>query len=291
MLNSNGAQLAALAAHKTLLLPVQAEAPQAAGAEAWLREFAQLLVKMATTIYVDSRSRASGSDSQFEIQLRESLTFENARLRVDKVRFTDSFFTTDLGRYVYFRDGSGGLNSFALPEQAFTGPRLAASLQSLTGRSCSYSDQTNALTMAQVSGQEFLDDTALRAFDASLFPAGATPTAPLSINQVLGPSHVNDDGNLVFSFVVMNPYQNVFLRSRRLTCEGVHGPDGTHDILCVIPLDQGVGRTVVSGSPDNVYYELSGSTTLRHIDFSLTDFRGNVVNLRGRSLSFQLVFD
>jgi hypothetical protein len=245
---------------------------------------------MATTIYVDSRNRASGSDSQFEIQLRESLTLENARVRVDKLRFIDSFMSTDLGRNVYFRDGSGGLNSFALPEQAFTGPRLAAALQSLTGRSCSYSDQTNALTMAQVSTQEFLDDAALRSFDASLFPPGASPTNPLSINQVLGPSFVNDDGNLVFSFVVMSPYSHVFLRSRRLTCEGVHGPDGTHDILCMIPLDQGVGRTVTSASPDNVYYDL-GPTTLRHIDFSLTDFRGNVVNLRGRSLSFQLVFD
>ena len=70
----------------------------------------------------------------------------------------------------------------------------------------------------------------------------------------------------------------------------MHGPDERHDILCKIPLSEGVGKTVVASSPENIYYYLGG-ITLRGIDFQLTDVYGNPVNLRGRPLSFQLIID
>ena len=57
-------------------------------------------IKTMTTaaVWVDSRRRASGaSDSDFEVGLRETIHMSNARLRVDKVTFTDSFLTTDAG--------------------------------------------------------------------------------------------------------------------------------------------------------------------------------------------------
>ena len=244
---------------------------------------------MATAVYVDSRLRSSGTDSSFEILLRESVALEGARVRFDKIRFVDSFFTTDLGKHIYYKNGSGGLEAFALPEQAYTGPRLAAALTTATGRTTTYSDQTNAISQVVVPGQEWLDDEALRDFSAG-FPAGAHSTSPLSINSVLGPSYVDINGNIAWQFVKMSPYDHVFLRSRRLTVENSHGPRGEHDCLCMIPLTEGVGRTVVGGSPDNVYYEVP-DMHLKHIDFSLTDYKGEPVNLRGRSLSFQMVFD
>ena len=57
---------------------------------------------MTTTLYVDSRAAASGSHSDFQVTLRETVHIRpGARLRVDKVRFVDSFLTTDMGRYIY----------------------------------------------------------------------------------------------------------------------------------------------------------------------------------------------
>ena len=48
--------------------------------------------KMTTIIYVDSRLAASGSDSDFTITLRETVHIQQgARLRIDKIRFIDSF--------------------------------------------------------------------------------------------------------------------------------------------------------------------------------------------------------
>ncbi len=242
---------------------------------------------MTTSIYVDSRFRESGTDSDFHIQLRESITLQDARLRVDKVRFIDSFFTTDSGEWLYLKNGDTFLY-VGIPQQAYTGGRLATMNQSQTGKTASYTELTNSLTVAYDPDTKILSDEEISNMSGD-FPAGATAERPHSLNQCLGPC-ILENGNQVYPFITMQPYADVYLRSRRLTCSNVHGPNHTHDIICKIPLSEGVGKTVVSGSPENVYYDL-GSITLRGIDFQLTDEAGNVVNLRGRSLSFQIILD
>ena len=82
------------------------------------------LKKRITTIYVESRKRVAGSDSDFEVDLGESLHLQSdARLAVYKIRLADSFLSTDRGRYL---DAAlGTLNWALLPKGAYTGPRLA----------------------------------------------------------------------------------------------------------------------------------------------------------------------
>ena len=79
------------------------------------------LKKRMTTIYVDSRKRVAGSDSDFEVDLGESLHLQSdARLAVYKIRLTDSFLSTDRGRYLYWVDAAlGTLNWALLPEGAY----------------------------------------------------------------------------------------------------------------------------------------------------------------------------
>ena len=55
-------------------------------------------------------------------------------MRLDKIRFVNTFFTTDLGAHLYYKDGSGGLQHYSILEQAYTGALLAAAIQSATGR-------------------------------------------------------------------------------------------------------------------------------------------------------------
>jgi hypothetical protein len=242
-----------------------------------------------TTIYVDSRLSASGSDSSFTTTLRETVHIsQGARLRVDTLRFIDSFFTTDLGRHIYYKDGTGGLAYYTLPETAYTGNRLAAQLQVLTGRNTTYSDLTNAITQVVVTGQEFLSDDELSIYTSG-FPSDASSASPKSINQVLGPVSF-DSGNCVFQFVKMSPYDDLYLRSHKLTCHNVHGPRGEHDVLCKITLNQGIARVQESETPQNILYDIP-PMSLKTIDFRLTDYLGQVVNLRGRSLSFQITIE
>jgi hypothetical protein len=246
---------------------------------------------MSTSLYIDSRYRSSGSASDFQYQLSESLNLHAARLRVDKIRFTDSFYTIeDSNKYIYFKGVGDALTVFELQVMAYSGVRLATQLQSKTGRTASYSDATGDLTMAHDSSAPLLTDAQLRLYPASSFPASASPTDPRSCNNILGEGEI-DGAQIVFRFLSMAPYQDLYLRSSALACKNIRGPAHTHDILCKIPLSEGIGRVVTGATPDNVYYELPQSVSLRTLDFRLTDHRGISVNLRGGSLSFQLVFD
>lgn len=246
---------------------------------------------MSTSIYVDSRYRSAGTASNFQYQLAESLNLTGARLRVDKIRFTDSFYTIEeSNKYIYFKGVDGYLIVYELSVMAYSGLRLATQLQSKTGRTASYSEATGDLTMVHEASAPLLTDAQLRTYPASAFPALATPTDPRSCNNILGEGEILD-GQIIFRFLSMAPYQDLYLRSSSLACKNIRGPGHTHDILCKIPLQEGIGRVVVGGTPENVYYELPQSVSLRTLDFRLTDHRGISVNLRGGSLSFQLVFD
>ena len=133
---------------------------------------------MQSVLYVDSRMRVEGTDSSFAIELRESLHLTEHGVRVDKLRLTNSFLTTDEGRLLYYKDGSGGITSHAIPEQAYTGALLAAAIQTATSRTTTYDPNTNAISQAVTSGQEWLSDAALKAYSSG-FPTGASNTDPM----------------------------------------------------------------------------------------------------------------
>jgi hypothetical protein len=242
-------------------------------------------------VWVDSRRRSSGtSDSDFEVGLRETIHMHNARLRVDKVTFTDSFLTTDAGSHLYFSNGSGGMSHVSVPEGAYTGASLAAAIQTATGRSTTYTALTNTLTHTLAAAdQPWLSDTALEAYSSG-YPIEASADDPKSLNAVLGDG-INSSTVVVWSFVRMSPYSYVFLRSSRLRCVDHHGPRGTHDILCSIPLTGGPGTQIEASSPDGMYYDLQGELSIRSFDLRLTDYLGRAVNLRGRPLALQITFD
>ena len=115
-------------------------------------------IKMTTTLFVDSRLRAGGTDSAFEVDLRETVHLSNSRMRVDKINFTDSFLTTDAGANLFFADGAS-FTSVSIPEGAYTGPSLASALQAATGRATVYDSLTNSITHTlAAANQQWLSD-------------------------------------------------------------------------------------------------------------------------------------
>ena len=108
---------------------------------------------MTTVVFVDSRMRTNGaSDSDFEIELRESVHLNSARIRVDNLTFIDSFLTTDAGSNLYFSHDAGGLTVVAIPGGAYTGTTLAAAIQTSTGRTTTYNALTNSITHTIIVG-------------------------------------------------------------------------------------------------------------------------------------------
>ena len=247
---------------------------------------------MTTVLFVDSRLRSTGTDNAFEVNLRETVHLSNARMRVDKINLADSFLTTDAGANLYFSDGAGGINYVSIPVGAYTGTSLASALQSATGRATVYDSLTNSITHTlAAANQQWLSDKDLEGYSVAMsFPIGASNQDPKSLNAVLGDG-VNSSTQVVWNFVRMSPYSYLFLRSQRLRCVDHHGPRGTHDIICIIPLTGGTGTQVEASSPDGVFYDLQGEISLRSFDLNLTDYLGRPVNLRGRPLSMQLTFD
>ena len=124
-----------------------------------VRRTGGFLRKGMTTTYVDSRKRVAGSDSDFEVDLGESLHLQSdARLAVCKIRLANSFVSTDRGRYLYWVDAAlGTLNWALLPEGAYTGPRLAAWITS-NFATATYSETTNSLSVAYDGNRLILND-------------------------------------------------------------------------------------------------------------------------------------
>ena len=100
-------------------------------------------------IWVDSRMRISGgTDSDFEVFLRESVHLSDTRVRVDNLTFVNSFLTTDAGRHLYFLAMEGGFTTVSIPEAAYTGASLSRAIENATGRTTTYDSLTNSITHA-----------------------------------------------------------------------------------------------------------------------------------------------
>ena len=123
--------------------------------------------------------RLGASDSDFEVNLRETIHMSNARLWIDKVSFTDSFLTTDAGSYRYFSNGFGGIVSHPIPDGAYTGVSLAAAIQAATGRTTTYTALTNSITHDLAASPPWLNDQSLAAYTGG----GASPMGPVAMTQ------------------------------------------------------------------------------------------------------------
>ena len=252
------------------------------------RSFWRRKKRMSTTIYVDSRKRTAGDDSSFEFDIGETLHLQTgARLSVLKFRVADAFLSTDRGFYMYWIDEAlQTLNWAVLPVGAYTGARLAAWISSNYG-SATYVEQTNEIGVAYDGNRRILNDYEIRSLfpSSGSYPAGATPSRPLSINHLLGPSFI--EGALqIFTFVTMNPYSELFLRCSTLaTAADIKGPLG-QDIIAKMIIDKGIGNIMQTRTDEGHFVKLHGPITLRTLRFKLTDVDGNVVNTRGTSVSF-----
>ena len=233
------------------------------------------------TIFVDSRYASSGTSSNFLFPLRDTLHLdEGVRIHVDNVRFTDSFPTiTTANQNLYFSNGSTGVLHFQIAPGAYSALDLATSIQAATGYTCAYNPQLNSLTI--FNPHPILSDT-------QAIAAGFNP--PNSINATLGLDSAQlSSGQTVFPFVTVQPYQEVFLRSRTLKVRGVHGNLKENDILCAIQLTGGFTSIVNFSMPVTTWHD-SHHINASTLDFQLTDRHCIPLDLKS-SLAFQITFD
>ena len=151
--------------------------------------------KGMTSIYVDSRLRVQGTDSDFSFDIGESVHIQSgAKLAVYKVRIADAFLSTDRGTFLYWEDTvAGTLHHAELPVGAYTGPRLAAWISS-NFAAATNTPETNELDVTYDGVRLILNDAELwqRFPGTGPYPRRAPRPAgaPASINHLLGPSYI-----------------------------------------------------------------------------------------------------
>ena len=75
---------------------------------------------MPHVIFVDSAFKKRGTDSDFSFELNETLSVSDARMRLDKISFVNSFYTITNGvnQYVYTYTNEDIQTWHAIPQQA-----------------------------------------------------------------------------------------------------------------------------------------------------------------------------
>ena len=84
---------------------------------------------------------------------------------------------------------------------------------------------------------------------------------------------------------------NVYVRSRALSNMNTIGPSDAQSLLCKIPVTNQPGDVLSRYHNGAVHdYIACGGRTLSSLDFFVTDYAGNAVDLRGGTLSLELLF-
>jgi len=248
-------------------------------------------------LYIDSRYRSSGSHSDFTFQLAQSIEMPHGWVAlIDNIQIPNVFLTCDGSRNklylkLFFPDLTEQDRTITLTPGMFNGITLAIELQS----------QLNALGVGDFS---VVYDTATGQFSIGLVNAsvsvfrflGRATNLPHDALEVIGADLTS--GHAIFSRETLTLPGHVdvagtrvlYLTSSNLGQYNSLGPRGESDILRAIYLDQPFG-SYISDRLTNPFEHIEvGGQQLQSLRFRLTDGNGRVVDMKGRSIAFSVLF-
>lgn len=261
--------------------------------------------------YLSSKHRSSGTASDFTISLTHTLSVtEGARLRFDQLRLGVAFMlVNENNRNLFFLEGPH-VRHAVLEIGNYSSESLAATLAfvmnaaaGMQGRvTCQYSTISGCtlLTYTAPASQptwtfSLLTDGAIVTdwADRVSFP-GVDLFNPKSFASVLGGYTVRQVANttaLIFRFISTQPYDVLFLCSRKLANASIQGPRGNCNTLMQITIDESFAGVQEASMPVNVWISSPGLCCL-DLDFQVQDSAGNVVDMSlGGDVSFLLTID
>ena len=278
-------------------------------------------------IYIDSKHKTSGSNSDFQCQLKETyLMPENAVFKVVDVCIPHSWTTvmTNINSKLYFylsdnsaigtRPEEGYIIN--LSERNYTGAELATHLQTqmnhavassaITNKTftCAYNpyNQTISILIGINTTFKLLTEDDIKSklnntwTSLSNTPADYNADDAMDFNTDMlklneGNSPLYDSNNpYVSSFINLQPIRNLYLSSLGLGNYNTVDLKGNRSIIKKIPVTAPWNSMIF----DNVVYDdyLSCERqTLKTMNFRLTDCHGHTVPLNGCYISFSIIFD
>jgi hypothetical protein len=242
-------------------------------------------------LYIDSRYRSNGSHSDFTFQLASSIEVPAGMVAIiDTVSVPNVFQTIDSTRNKLY------LDFFEDPDQVVTltsgmynGVTLAIELQSqlnAMGRgtfNVTFDSPTGQLKIVSTGvGYVVMSERSiLRPFDC-LEVLGALDVGPVLLienAEVTLPNHVDISGTRV-----------LYLCSGNFGHYSSLGPRGESDIIRAIFVDASNGSYIVDRLANPFEFIECAGQQLQSLRFTLRDGNGLVVDLKGRSISFSIIF-
>ena len=240
-------------------------------------------------LYIDSRARSSGSHSDFVYQLAQSIEVPHGMVAIiDTVSVPNVFQTVDGTRNKLYLEIYGATPQVVtLTTGMYNGVTLAAELQAQLNAMghgsyiVAYSSATGQLSIAAsgVVHVRIRERGAVRPHDA-LEAIGAIDGVDLADGHTVRlPHHVDIAGTRV-----------LYLCSSTFGHYSSLGPRGESDILRAVYVDASSGSYIVDRLSNPFEFIECAGQQLQSIRFSLRDGNGQIVDLRGRSCAFSIIF-
>ena len=273
-------------------------------------------------LYIDTKykSRDSVSNSNFKINLPQSLTFpDNSVFYIDDVSIPHSWYTIEekINDKLYVHvspinpdpDNTGvAYKIVTISPGNYNGAELAAELQTKLEESINNSFFPNMLRASYNSKKNNIsiytnydiwkfkiltdDDIFTELNDTWLGPSYDI-TNPHSINDIIG-NHVNNSpfytiSNPFIGALNLQPIRNIYIHSSIGNYNTI-GPRGETSIVKKVAVTANSGDYIFDQVMTGNDFGDCSKQTLRTISFELKDSQGNYINLHGINLSFSLIF-
>jgi hypothetical protein len=253
-------------------------------------------------LYCSSKNAISGNASNFEQPLTRTLSVaDGGRFRIDQLRLGVAFMLVNANnRNLYFYEGpnarSAQLEIGQYDSQSLT-TTLAFVMNAANGMmgrvTCAYS-VVSACTVLTYTPPANHPDWQFSLATDDVVQQWPGIEAPKSFTSVLGGYITTMNGSssiLTFRFISTQPYDVIYLCSRRLGDTAIQGPRGSSDTLMQIVINQPFGSVQEASMPVDVWISCEGLTCHR-LDFQLQDSAGNLVDMSlGGDVSFLLSID
>ena len=278
-------------------------------------------------IYVDSKHKVSGSNSDFRCQLKDSyLMPENAVFKICDVCIPHSWTTIMNGinskLYLYLSDnspiGSRPEEGYIInvESRSYTGSELATHLQTQMNHAVASSvitnktftvaynpyNQTISILIGINTTFKLLTENDIKSkLDGTWTSLANTPTDydandPQDVNTDMlklnsGHSPLYDSNNpFVSKFINLQPIRSLYLSSPDLGNYNTVNLQGNRSIIKKIPVTAPWNSMIFDNVAYDDYLDCSRQT-LQSLNFTITDGNNHIVPLNGCYISFSIIFD
>jgi hypothetical protein len=268
-------------------------------------------------LYVSSKSRATGTDSEFTVALPRPLVIRGKhKAFVDSVVLANAFYSIRAfeNDQIYIREGSSDFRILTLPEGQYNSISLQAAIQAglqsagktLIGNYVvTFSTSTNRYTISNdqpgtfhiYSGELLKEDLAV--WNTPSFGAGGPLITTLrssdGVTGLVGSAILSGVGQstpiVAIDSVNIQPYNQLFLRSSLADTTQVMTANGGSDIIRRIVIGQTPLNELCFDAHSTGFDSLDiKDRELNSVGFTLTDSHGRTVNTRGHEISFSIIF-